>query len=296
MIVIFITEIASRETGNQNKMQEVLEMKKLFFLVTAILIICAVGLVQPVAAETLRVGCECTYFPFNYRNDDGVLTGYDVDVATGIAKRIGADIEFVCQKWDGMIPALLANKFDLVAASMSITEKRLKKMSFSIPYRVSVGRFVGKTDANFNLFDGDGNPIPANFKGIKVGLERATTYHNWIKAYVPDANVLLYDTNEALYLDLQNGRTDVIMTNPMKAFLKFLSKEKGKGFGFLSPPLDEPSIFGIGVGIGIAKGREELLGRIDKALATMIKDGTLKKYALRYFPFAIHNENWEGDN
>jgi len=287
MIVIFITEIASRETGNQNKIQEVLEMKKLFFLVTAILVICGVGLVQPVAAETLRVGCECTYFPFNYRNDDCVLTGYDVDVATGIAKRIGADIEFVCQKWDGMIPALLANKFDLVAASMSITEKRLKKMSFSIPYRVSVGRFVGKTDANFNLFDGDGNPNPANFKGVTVGLERATTYHNWITAYVPDANVLLYDTNEALYLDLQNGRTDVIMTNPMKAFLKFLSKERGKGFGFLSPQLDEPSIFGIGVGIGIAKGREELLGRIDKALATMIKDGTLKKYALRYFPFAI---------
>ncbi|MBW1867086.1 MAG: transporter substrate-binding domain-containing protein [Deltaproteobacteria bacterium] len=268
-------------------------MKKLFFLVTAILVICAVGLVQPVAAETLRVGCECTYFPFNYRGDDGVLAGYDIDVATGIAKRIGADIEFVCQKWDGMIAALLANKFDLVAASMSITEKRLKKMSFSIPYRVSVGRFVGKTDANFNLFDGDGNPNPANFKGVTVGLERATTYHNWITAYVPDAKVLLYDTNEALYLDLQNGRTDVIMTNPMKAFLKFLSKERGKGFGFLSPQLDEPSIFGIGVGIGIAKGREELLGRIDKALATMIKDGTLKKYALRYFPFAIHNENWE---
>jgi len=66
-------------------------MKKLFFLVTAILVICAVGLVQPVAAETLRVGCECTYFPFNYRGDDGVLAGYDIDVATGIAKRIGAD-------------------------------------------------------------------------------------------------------------------------------------------------------------------------------------------------------------
>jgi len=271
-------------------------MKKLFLLLTAILVICAVGLVQPVAAETLRVGCECTYFPFNYRGDDGVLTGYDIDVARGIAEIIGADVTFVCQKWDGMIPALLANKFDLIAASMSITEKRLKKMSFSIPYRVSVGRLVGRKDANLNLFDSDGTPIPANFKGVKVGLERATTYHNWIQAKVPNATVLLYDTNDALYLDLQNGRTDVIMTNPMKAFLKFLSKEKGKDFGFLSPPLDEPSIFGIGVGIGIAKGREELLGRIDEAMKTLIKDGFLKKYALKYFPFAIHNENWEGAN
>jgi polar amino acid transport system substrate-binding protein len=269
-------------------------MKKLFFLLTAVLVICAVGIVQPVAAETLRVGAECTYFPFNYRGDDGVLTGYDIDVATGIAENIGADIEFVCQKWDGMIPALLANKFDLIAASMSITEKRLKKMSFSIPYRISVGKLVGRKSANFNLFDSDGNPIPANFKGVKVGLERSSTYEDWITAKVPNATLLYYDTNEALYLDLQNGRTDVIITNPMKAYLKFLSKEENKDFGFLSPALDDPSIFGVGVGIGIAKGREELLGRINGALETMIKDGTLKKYALKYFPFAIHNENWQG--
>ena len=269
-------------------------MKKLFFLVTTILVISAVGLVQPLAAETLRVGCECTYFPFNYRGDDGELTGYDIDVAKGIAERIGADIKFVCQKWDGMIPALLANKFDLIAASMSITEKRLKKMSFSIPYRISVGRLVGRKSANLNLFDSNDNPIAANFKGVKVGLERSSTYEEWITAKVPNATLLYYDSNEALFLDLQNGRTDVIITNPMKAHLKFLSKEENKDYGFLSPALDDPSIFGIGVGIGIAKGREELLGRIDKALATIIKDGTLKKYALKYFPFAIHNENWQG--
>ena len=97
-------------------------------------------------AETLRVGMECTYAPFNYRTADGELTGYDVDVAKGVAGIIGADLEFVCQKWDGMIPALLANKFDLIVASMSITEKRRVKIDFSGPYRISVGRLVGKKE------------------------------------------------------------------------------------------------------------------------------------------------------
>ena len=96
-----------------------------------------------VSAEALRVGTECTYHPFNYRTDDGTLTGYDVDVATEVGKRIGAEIEFVCQEWKGMIPALLAGKFDLIVASMSITEKRLKQIDFSAPYRVSIGQFVG---------------------------------------------------------------------------------------------------------------------------------------------------------
>ena len=83
-----------------------------------------VAVVSTASAETLRVGMECTYAPFNFKNADGELMGYDVDVAKGVAGLIGADMEFVCQKWDGMIPALLANKFDLVIASMSITLPR----------------------------------------------------------------------------------------------------------------------------------------------------------------------------
>ncbi|MDH3671123.1 MAG: transporter substrate-binding domain-containing protein [Gammaproteobacteria bacterium] len=243
-------------------------------------------------AETLRVGTECTYAPFNYRTAEGELTGYDVDVAKGVAKLIGAEVEFVCQKWDGMIPALIANKFDLIVASMSITDKRREKIDFSGPYRISVGRLVGKKGHNLKLFNADGSVNAAGFKGVKVGLERATTYENWFKAKLPDADILRYDNNEAMYLDLQNGRTDVIMTNPMKAYLKFLSKEDGKGYEFVSPAIEEKEYFGIGVGIGLRKGNEAVLKRINVALETMTKDGSLEKYSLKYFPFAIHPEKW----
>jgi polar amino acid transport system substrate-binding protein len=161
-----------------------------------------------------------------------------------------------------MIPALLANKFDLIIASMSITEKRLEKMDFSDTYRISVGRLVGKKDSGWELFDDAGKPIPANFAGLKVGLERATTYSDWFENELPEAEVVLYDSNEALYLDLVNGRTDMIMTNPMKAHLRFLSKEDGAGFEFVSPQIDERKYFGIGVGIGLRKGNDELKARL----------------------------------
>ena len=259
----------------------------LFVISTAL-----VGFVQTAAAETLRVGMECTYAPFNYRTAEGELTGYDVDVAKGVTDILGAEVDFVCQKWDGMIPALLANKFDLIVASMSITEKRREKIDFSGPYRISVGRLVGKKNGNFNLFNADGSANADGFKGIKVGLERATTYENWFNAKVPDAEILLYDNNEAMYLDLQNGRTDVIMTNPMKAHLKFLSQEDGAGFEFVSPAIDEVEYFGVGVGIGLRKGNDELLGRINAALKQLTEDGSLEKYALKIFPFAIHPAKW----
>jgi polar amino acid transport system substrate-binding protein len=256
-------------------------------LIAAICLVAVTGF-GTVSAETLRVGMECTYAPFNFKNEDGKLMGYDVDVAKGVSGLIGADLEFVCQKWDGMIPALLANKFDLVIASMSITDKRLEKMDFSDTYRISVGRLVGKKNSGWKLFDSEGKPIPDNFKGLKVGLERATTYSDWFENVLPGASVVLYDSNEALYLDLVNGRTDMIMTNPMKAHLRFLSKEDGAGFEFVSPQIDEKKYFGIGVGVGLRQGNDALKARINKAIRTLADHGYLESYALKYFPFAIH--------
>ena len=263
-------------------------MKKLVTISLAAFVAAILGASLPASAETLRVGMECTYAPFNFKNANGEFDGYDVDVAKGVAGLIGADLKFVCQKWDGMIPALLANKFDLVVASMSITDTRLEKMDFSSTYRISVGRLVGRKDAGLNLFDDAGKPIPANFAGLKVGLERATTYSKWFENELPEANVVLYDDNESLYLDLVNGRTDMIMTNPMKAYLRFLSKEDGAGYEFVSPQVDERKYFGIGVGIGLRKGNDALKARLDGALATLTEDGSLERYALKYFPFAIH--------
>jgi len=263
-------------------------MKSLTKLICAAMFVIGV----PASAETLRVGMECTYAPFNYRTSSGDLVGYDVDVAKGVAEIIGADLEFVCQQWDGMIPALLANKFDLIVASMSITESRLEKIDFSSPYRDSVGRLVGKSGQDMNLFDPSGNPIPENFSGLHIGLERASTYESWFNAKLPNANVVLYDGSEPLYLDLVNGRVDAIMTNPMKAHLRFLAKEEGSGFEFISPAISEVEFFGIGVGIGLRQGQPELKARLDSAIKKLINTGKLTEYALKYFPFPIHNEEW----
>lgn len=258
----------------------------------AAMLTAAASAVSTASAETIRVGMECTYAPFNYRTDSGELAGYDVDVAKGVAEIVGFEIEYVCQEWDGMIPALLANKFDLIIASMSITSKRLEKMDFSAPYRVSIGRLIGPKDADWNLFDEDENPIPANFAGKRVGIERASTYADWFAARLPDAEVVFYDSNDPMYLDLQNGRVDMIMTNPMKAYLKFLSEGEGAEFGFVSPAVAEEDYFGIGVGIGLRQGQPELKAKLDAAIMELIKTGKLEEYALKIFPFPIHNEKW----
>lgn len=268
-----------------------LKSKLLKILVVGLLALFIAGNVS--AKEKLRVAMECDYWPFNYKDTSGVLQGYDVDVAKGLAEILDVEIEYVCQAWDGMIPALLANKFDLIIASMSITESRAKKIDFSTPYRVSVGRILGSKNKEMKLFDKDGNVIPENFKGLRVGLERASTYAGWFKAKLPGADVVLYDGTEPAYLDLVNGRVDIIMTNPMKAHLKFLSKPNGAGYEFKSPAIHEVEYFGIGVGIGMRQGQPELKARLNAGIKQLIEDGKLTEYALKIFPFPIHNEEWK---
>jgi polar amino acid transport system substrate-binding protein len=279
------------KTKHINKEKD-MSLSKIKILAFGLSTLLAIGTAGGATAEALRVGMECTYAPFNYKTADGELAGYDVDVANGVADLIGADIEFVCQEWDGMIPSLLANKFDLIIASMSITEKRMKKIDFSGPYRFSTGQILGAKSTEANLFDSDGKPIPENFDGLKVGLERATTYQSWFDDILPGADIVLYDGSEPLYLDLQNGRVDLIMTNPMKAHLKFLSKENGAGFEFKGPVVDEEKYFGIGVGIGLRQGEDELKGRLNGALKTLINSGELETYARKIFPFKLHKDEW----
>jgi polar amino acid transport system substrate-binding protein len=247
-------------------------MKKTFTLLAAALAVVALGAPGGASAETLRVGTECTYHPFNFRDENGELQGYDIDVAKAVGEHLGAEIEFVCQKWDGMIPALLANKFDLIVASMSITDERKQKIDFSAPYRVSIGQFIAAKDKGLKFFNEDGSVNQAGFDGV----------------------VVRYDSTEALYLDLKNGRVDAIMTNPMKAYLKFLSQPDGAGFDVVGPQIEEQEFFGIGVGIGLRKGNEELLGRIDKAIRTITEDGSLEIFAKKHFPFTIHPQKWQG--
>lgn len=249
------------------------------------------GLVAPAAqADTIRVGTTCTYFPFNFKDSDGNLSGYDVDVAREVVKRTGNEIEFVCQAWDGLIPAILAEKFDVIVASMSITPERMEKLDFTVPYRISEGRIIGREDANHELFDENEQPIAEAFEGLRLGLPRASNYDRYMQAYLPEVDVLGYDSPDSMYLDLQNGRVDLIFTNPMKAHLSFLAADGIKGFEFVSPAINEPQYFGTGAGIALRKGNKELQAKMDKALTDMRADGTLDAFSLRYFPFAIYPE------
>ena len=106
--------------------------RRLTLAVSAAALALSLGAAQ--AQETLKIGTEGAYPPFNNLTADGKLEGFDIDIANALCDEMKVKCEFVTQDWDGIIPALQAGKFDAIIASMSITDERKQKVDFSEKY------------------------------------------------------------------------------------------------------------------------------------------------------------------
>ena len=240
-----------------------------------------------VYAAPVKVAADCTYPPFGFQDANGEIKGFDVDVARAIGEHMGSEVEIICQAWDGMIPGLLAGKYDLISASMSITEERLKSINFSVPYRSSAARFAGLKTSDAKPVNDNGEPNPEGVSGKTIGLQRSSTYAKYIAEKFSDATVSEYDKVDNMILDLQAGRIDLVFAGPIKLDNDFLSKPEGADFGFVGREIDDVSYFGPGVGIGIRKTDEDLLKKVDEALNTMFKDGSFKAINDKYWSFSV---------
>jgi polar amino acid transport system substrate-binding protein len=157
-----------------------------------------------------RVGIDAAYQPFSMVGPDGKATGFDVDSMKWIAKDQGFEVEFLPIAWDGIIPALLAGKIDLVYAGMTITEERKEKVNFSNPYWTVNQMVVVK----------EGSPITLDQVkngSVVIGTQRGCTAAIWIdenlvnQSLMPAQNLKLYDNTPLAVDDLVSGRIDAVM-------------------------------------------------------------------------------------
>ena len=233
-------------------------------------------------ADTLRIGVEGAYAPFSMKEADGTLSGFDIDIANALCAELKRECELVEQEWDGMIPALIANKYDAIVASMSITEDRKKKVDFTEKYYATPTRFIAKEGATFEL-------TREGTKGVKIGLLRGTTMQCFVEKHFPDADIKLYNTQEDVFADLVAGRLDMQINNTLQAIDGFLNTPQGKGFAFLGDDLDDVACLGEGTGIAVRKG-DPLAGELSAAIKAIRANGTYKAINDKYFDIDIYGK------
>ncbi len=233
------------------------------------------------AAEPLRIGVEGAYPPFSKKEADGSLSGFDIEIAEALCKQMGRECSLVEQEWDGMIPALIARKFDAIIASMSITDDRRKKVAFSEKYYATPTRFIARKGSDLEL-------TASGLEGKKIGLLRGTTYQCFVEKHFPDADIMLYNTQEDVYADLVTGRLDAQVSNSIQAMDGLLNTEAGKDFAFIGDDLDDEACLGEGIGIAVRKNDMALADEFSAAILAIRENGAYQAVNDKYFAIDIY--------
>ena len=263
-------------------------MKKILIAITVLSLVFAAGTVMAKDWKLVRIGVEGAYPPFSYTTADGKLEGFDIDIARALGKAMGVEVKLVPQDWDGIIPALLARKYDAIIASMSITEERKKKVAFTNKYYQTPAKFICKK-GSMKEFDRTG--VAEATAGKKIGVQRATIHDNFITDNGGKGSVVKrYATQDEAYMDLKAGRVDMLLADSVAMAEGFLKKPEGQDYQFIGPNLTEKKYFGEGAGIAIRKKDKDLVEMFNKAIMQIRSDGTYKTIQDKYFDFNVYGD------
>lgn len=216
----------------------------------------------------LLVGTEGTYPPFTFHDEKGDLTGFDVEIAREVAKRLGVEAEFLETQWDAMFAGLDAKRFDMVANQVGIREDRLEKYDFSDPYISSAAVLVVPKDNNdIKSFE--------NIEGLKSAQSLTSNYGDMAKQYGAEL-VGVEGFNQAIEL-LNSGRVDATINDNLTV-LDFLKQKPDANIKIAATHEDASQS-----GLMFRKGNETLVKEVNKALQEMIDDGTYLKISEKWF-------------
>ncbi len=253
-------------------------------LLASLLVATAVQAQAPAWAK-IRIGVEANYPPFSQMSPDGKFSGFDIEIANALCAEMKAECSMVAQEWDGMMPALNAKKFDMIVASMSITEERKKNADFSDSYYDIPSTFIAKTGAFTAV-------TPAALKGKKIIVTRNTPRAKYLADNYKDSEILQVAKESEVTMELAAGRGDIGFGSSLAATAAFLKSPEGKGYGKVGAGIypSGGASQGGGVGIAMRKGEDGLRTKINAALKTITANGVYKTINDKYFDVNIRGE------
>jgi len=257
------------------------------------------GVASIANSQTIRIGTEGAYPPWNNLNSAGELEGAEIDFGNEACKRMGVTCEWVTQDWDGIIPALLQGKYDIIIAGMSITEERKEKVNFTTGYMTDGARFAvlknsglanlniaGMAKVNLNNAGGKEQAaigqLIAAMDGKTVCVQSSTIHQNFLEKHMSGAvDVKLYQAVDDHNLDLAAGRCDAVLAD-VGSIIDFMDSDGGVDVAFTGPTFSG-GVFGDGVGGAVRKEDTDILEMWNAAIAEMSKDGTTAEITKEWF-------------
>lgn len=224
-----------------------------------------------VAGKTIHIATEGTYKPFSTTKADGSLSGFDVELMRALCDEMKAKCEIKPQDWDGLLPGLIAKKYDAVIDAISITKERQAQVDFTDPYFTNTLVFVTKKGSTINPDD------PAQIESNKVAAQRSTLSTQWMESTHPKAKLNLYENLDQAFMDLAAGRSTMMISDKAPAYY-WLTTPEGQGFEVKGKEIDVDDKMAIAL-----QKNSPLREDFNKAIAAVKENGTYDKIYQSYF-------------
>lgn len=226
----------------------------------------------------IRFLTDSDYPPFNYYDEDNVLTGFNVDVARAICLELAAACDIQVRPWPELLAALRRGEADAVIASHAISASALKAVDFTDRYYHTPARFAGKRST------ARVDATPEGLEGKKLAVTKGTAHEAYLRAYFRDSAIRAFDTPELARDALVTGAVDLIFDDGISLAFWLNGTGSKACCEFKGGPFGEPKYFGDGVAIAVSRDDSQLKMLINAALRRVRESGRFEELVLRYFP------------
>lgn len=221
-------------------------------------------------AETLKVGTEATYAPFEFMDDNAKAIGYDIDIINAIGKIQGFDVEVINMPFDGLIPALMTEQIKASIAAITITPERLKRVDFTNGYYKSGLSLLIREETQ------DKYKSANDLKGQRLCAQIGTTGAMTAEKLSP-GNVAAFNTEPEAFIELKaKGCEAVVNDRPVNLY--YLASNKSEGVVELQDILSAEEY-----GIAVKKGDTKTLNLLNEGLEKLKASGELAKIHQKWF-------------
>ena len=221
----------------------------------------------------VRIGFDAGFLPFEMTDKKGRFVGFDLDIAGELAKAMGVRLEPVNTAWNGIIPSLITDRFDMILSGMTITKERAQKVDFTDPYFVT-----GQTVILDKRHAGKVRQISdLNHPGYRIASKLGTTGELAVKRLLPQSRYMAYETEKDAASAVLDGKADAFVYDLPFCIFFMATKNNGQ-LVLLDTPVTRENL-----GIALRKGDPAMLDWLNAFLSELRRTGRYQQIYDRWF-------------
>lgn len=230
----------------------------------------------------IRFLTEADFPPFNFYDEDGALTGFNVDLARSLCLELSATCDIKVAPWDELMPALKKGNADAVIAGHGISGQWLADIDFTEHYFAFPGRFAGWRQDAFS------SVTPEGLEGKKIAVARGTPHEAYLKTFFRDSGIIVVDNADRAREALADKKVDLVFDDGVSLAFWLNGTNSKSCCEFKGGPFLEPRFFGDGMAVAVARKDTQMRKLLNSALKRVRESGRLDELVQRYFPFRIY--------